>query len=555
VNIKQPKQRANRLRDNVEAVLSVAPPEKHASPSQRIEASTLPDGFRKNLGIGNLLDETPKESKIMETTGDGRQNETIGEMLANGKEKRMIRVQCPTCKKTHQAPESILGKRVKCKDCGNVFLAELAVPTAPKRLTNPPQEEGIEFLGPAGAEATALKTPPNESSSSPTPTPWASGANHPDSITSREIPDAASMNPDDILAQYKKMPNGSGGAVGGKVQRGLAAIKDQVRAQKLRREVAGLQTAIEGQLEALGILMLQHRPGGIDITAEIGELSQVQANLSAKQSTLDALRKTKGSGPATKEVEQDVQSLRDRQREMMIGLGRKAESDKVDAPGAAGHYGALDTIYAALATKKAELESFGGQASQVSGLFAAGGWAAHAGTVVSLPVGLMLVIFFFLPWLDVKCQGQKVASASGFQLTIGKASIVNSDMGPSSEKDSSKEPSARPWFILGLLIPASVIAIAGMSLVGRIAPKRLGKYLIYAGLAGLLIMILALNVEYSKDSGKDMGIQTESTGILIASFVLYVLGVLCGFSNLFLPGLWGKASPISSDSTWRGPPL
>jgi hypothetical protein len=35
------------------------------------------------LGIGNLLDKTPKGSKIMETSGDGRQNEIIWEMSAN----------------------------------------------------------------------------------------------------------------------------------------------------------------------------------------------------------------------------------------------------------------------------------------------------------------------------------------------------------------------------------------------------------------------------------------------------------------------------------------
>jgi hypothetical protein len=36
------------------------------------------------LGVGNLLDKIPKGSKITETGGDGRQNETIGKMSADG---------------------------------------------------------------------------------------------------------------------------------------------------------------------------------------------------------------------------------------------------------------------------------------------------------------------------------------------------------------------------------------------------------------------------------------------------------------------------------------
>jgi hypothetical protein len=42
----------------------------------------------------------------------------------------MIKVLCPSCKKAHQAPESILGRRVKCKDCGETFVAQSDVPSS-----------------------------------------------------------------------------------------------------------------------------------------------------------------------------------------------------------------------------------------------------------------------------------------------------------------------------------------------------------------------------------------------------------------------------------------
>jgi hypothetical protein len=47
----------------------------------------------------------------------------------------------------------MLGKRVKCKDCGNVFLAEQTAPEGPEPSADPPPEEGIEFL------AAAVTTP------------------------------------------------------------------------------------------------------------------------------------------------------------------------------------------------------------------------------------------------------------------------------------------------------------------------------------------------------------------------------------------------------------
>src|ERR1035437_3179802 len=33
----------------------------------------------------------------------------------------MISVTCPSCKMVHKADESLLGRRVKCKDCGAMF--------------------------------------------------------------------------------------------------------------------------------------------------------------------------------------------------------------------------------------------------------------------------------------------------------------------------------------------------------------------------------------------------------------------------------------------------
>ena len=65
----------------------------------------------------------------------------------------MITVRCPSCKRVHHAPESVLGRRVQCKDCGTAFLAERAASTGPEQAEQGLQNDPIDVLV-AGAKAT-----------------------------------------------------------------------------------------------------------------------------------------------------------------------------------------------------------------------------------------------------------------------------------------------------------------------------------------------------------------------------------------------------------------
>jgi hypothetical protein len=61
----------------------------------------------------------------------------------------MISVTCPSCKKVHKADESLLGKHVKCKDCGVVFEVKKMTVAVPAAVTGPTgggiSEEPIEL--------------------------------------------------------------------------------------------------------------------------------------------------------------------------------------------------------------------------------------------------------------------------------------------------------------------------------------------------------------------------------------------------------------------------
>jgi hypothetical protein len=203
------------------------------------------------------------------------------------------------------------------------------------------------------------------------------------------------------------------------------------------------------------------------------------------------------------------------------------------------------------------------------------GMQSRVGSLVSLPLALLLLIFFFLPWVNVTCAGQKIGHASGLQLTLGQWST---DMpSPEGGKEDSG-PRARPWFIICLLVCLALLAVGAMGGAGRMGAAPAGKALIALGILGVIMMVVAANVDFSDDikgsmkeeggtSGTDPGdqmakamqskaaegIKTETAGILWASLVLYLLVAGCGAANLVL----SKAlpEPITAEPAPPPPPV
>lgn len=200
---------------------------------------------------------------------------------------------------------------------------------------------------------------------------------------------------------------------------------------------------------------------------------------------------------------------------------------------------------------------------------------SSVGSAVSLPLSLLLLIFFFLPWVDLTCGGEKVGSASGWQLTVGQMTMEKEQ---EEKPDSEDGPKARPWFILCLILPVALLTVGAMAVTGRWPSAGAGKVLLVLGVVGLIMMILAANVDYSHEINEQMqkeqaakppppsgvqpgmeamgeqvagevamkGIETRTRGILWVSLVLYILVGACGAANLFLPRLVGAPTAAAS---------
>jgi hypothetical protein len=135
----------------------------------------------------------------------------------------------------------------------------------------------------------------------------------------------------------------------------VEAVKRPIRVARLRRQVSGLQQALDAAWEKLGTLALGHRPFQPHLRAELPELSALQQQVGEKQSMADSLRQTKGSNAVLREVEAELAGLLERQRTLMISIGQKVEASTPDIPDGPAHYAAVRRLRSSLESTEREL--------------------------------------------------------------------------------------------------------------------------------------------------------------------------------------------------------
>ena len=138
--------------------------------------------------------------------------------------------------------------------------------------------------------------------------------------------------------------------------------------------------------------------------------------------------------------------------------------------------------------------------------------------LISLPLGVVLLVLFFLPWLNLTCVGKglfsnedvidrKVGHASGWQLAVGTMTVFDEDeernpkkvTDPDKLKEVDETILARPLFYLGLLAPVVLLALGVLAMIGSISGALAGRGMIVVGIVGVLVFILAMMVDYTDD--------------------------------------------------------
>lgn len=144
-------------------------------------------------------------------------------------------------------------------------------------------------------------------------------------------------------------------------------------------------------------------------------------------------------------------------------------------------------------------------------------------------------IFFFLPWLNVSCQGQKILSLSGWDLSF-KSSFEPSankmfgqttPMRPTTQKSSRDNPTR----IIAMI--AFLITLAGIA-VGFLKPPLGSLTSIAAGALGIILLII-VRLKISGEMGKAEAFIQISYGIgYYLTFLMYIVAII--YSALTMKG-------------------
>lgn len=132
------------------------------------------------------------------------------------------------------------------------------------------------------------------------------------------------------------------------------------------------------------------------------------------------------------------------------------------------------------------------------------------GSIISLPMGLLLLVFFFLPWVRLSCGTEQVditlGTASGWQLSNG----TYSEFEPGEEGGAAlseevhipkgTEIDARPKFYLALAASLGIAAVAGLGLWGKLSAEAAGHLLALLGALGIVMMVMVVFVDFHDET-------------------------------------------------------
>lgn len=185
------------------------------------------------------------------------------------------------------------------------------------------------------------------------------------------------------------------------------------------------------------------------------------------------------------------------------------------------------------------------------------------GGKVTGPSGLAALVCFFLPWIMVSCEGQPVASFSGWQLATG--GTVQTPFGPQT---------TNPSFDMLLVLLGTIAAVVMVALVyqSRMALRRAAVVVLGAAGLGLALLLLKLvttssqvasQAEQQGAMGVSLDVQFQMGYWLV---VLAHLGMLAGaFMDLrsaeerapepaLMPAPLGLAADVPPISVGERPP-
>ena len=135
----------------------------------------------------------------------------------------------------------------------------------------------------------------------------------------------------------------------------------------------------------------------------------------------------------------------------------------------------------------------------------------------------VIILLFFLPFVNLSCSGQKIMSLSGFQLITGSEYKADSMFGETTEGEvkENKEIESQPLALIALL--AAVIALA-VSFIKKRITAIINIVISICG--GIFLLLLKFNLDSDVElSGQNL-IQLEYQFAYWLSLILFIAGAV-----------------------------
>ena len=177
---------------------------------------------------------------------------------------------------------------------------------------------------------------------------------------------------------------------------------------------------------------------------------------------------------------------------------------------------------------------------------------------ICLVLGLALIVMFFMPWTKLSllssasressASANVIGTANGWQLAMGD--MTSGDMTKAEGQDAdSFAIRARPWFILGIVLPVTMLAVGVLSLLKKLRARPAGLTIAICGGLGVLLALSVLTVDYNADfnhasTANSSGADVEMAELMLAFFDIVmptsvVSGVWASLVFCLMAGFFG----------------
>lgn len=166
---------------------------------------------------------------------------------------------------------------------------------------------------------------------------------------------------------------------------------------------------------------------------------------------------------------------------------------------------------------------------------------------ICMALALALIVMYFMPWTKLSLlssasqessdSANVIGTANGWQLTTGD--MTSGVLAKAEGQDTSDFAiRGRPWFILGIVLPVTMLAAGVLSIMKKFRARPAGLTIAICGGLGVLLALSVLTVDYNADFHRASTAKSSGADIEMAEFMRTFFDIVMPTS--VVSGVWAS---------------